>query len=203
MSAITSKVNGSEECYVKKDFIRNIANKVLAEALEKIPASAMSELRKQLGRAEDKYKFTVYGGNPLNLIKYFDSDEWKDLVDYAERTNILWVLEKILASLINEYKSQCPQVVERAKEELEKLKSKIGGEVTEGDLTIDVLYRTLKFAGYKVEYVEPGDEIEVKEPFLTVRLAVKEGKIEYTICKQGKVTTLDAVMTKINKIREL
>ncbi len=201
MTAV-QQTNGVEECYVKKDFIRNIANKILAEALEKIPASAMSELRKQLGRAEDKYRFTVYGGDPRNLVKYLESNDWRELVEYAEKSNILWVLEKILAKLIEEYNNTCPEVVEHARKELKKLQDKTSGKKTE-DISIDVIYRTLKFAGYKVEYIDAEDAVEVKEPYLTVRIYVKEGKIEYTICKSGKAPTLEGIMVKINKIREL
>jgi hypothetical protein len=193
-------VNRVDECSLKKDFIRNIANKVLADALDKIPASAMSELRKRLGRAEDKHRFTIFGGNPANLEKYLKSGEWKDLVDYAEKTNVVWVLRRILEEALKEYEANCPQVAKTIREELEKLESREKGETQE--ITLDSVYRMLKFSGYKVEFSKE-DEIIVDEPNIKVTLTVKSGKIDYTICKSGKVGSVEALLAKIEKIREI
>ncbi len=188
-----------EQCKTRRDFTRHIVNKILAEAIEKIPASAMSELRKRFGRAEDKYRFTIYGGNVLKLIDFFRSSDWRDLVDYAKKMNVEWIIKKILEETIREYSYECPEVAEAARLELSKLEA--SGSKREPDLTAETLYRKLKYAGFKVE--AENDEIVVEEPYLTVKLKVAGSKIEYTICKSGKTTTVESILTKIEKIKEL
>ena len=186
------------ECDVSQDFIRHISNRVFAEAIKKIPASAVSELRKRLGRLEDKYDFSLYGGRPERLAEALSSPEWRDLVDYAEKTNVSWVLAEILKRALEAYKG-CPSVAEKIRAELERLTRKEGEE--EEELSLEQVFRDLRFRGFKVSREQ--DRLLVDEGNITVELSVVGGVIEYSICKQGKTSTLDGLLARIEKMREL
>ncbi|MEB3845315.1 MAG: hypothetical protein LRS48_06545 [Desulfurococcales archaeon] len=189
-----------KECNVQVDFTRHIVNKILSENIEKIPASALSELRKRLGRAEDKYRYSIYGGDPSRLHDFLKSQDWRDLEDYAEKMNIEWVLIAILKRAYEKYKDACPSLAEAIRIELDRLENKAKGGKGE-EITAEAVYRKLKFEGYKVDM--NNDTIIINEPFLTAELRVVGGRIEYTICRKGKAGTLDAVLAKIEKIKEL
>ncbi len=191
------------ECKVTRDFIRHIANKVFAEALNKIPASVVSELRKRLGRLEDKFDFSVYGGKPERLSEALSSTEWRDIVDYAEKSNVLWVLRNILEEAAKAYRDQCPQLYEKIMSELELVVRREGGKAAaEEELTPEVVYRTLKYRGYKVTLANE-NEILVEESGITAKLTVENGRITYEICRKGKASTIEGLLIKIEKLREI
>ncbi|MEB3774546.1 MAG: hypothetical protein GSR86_06455 [Desulfurococcales archaeon] len=186
-------------CSPDKDFLRHIANKVLSENINKIPANIIDDIRKQLGRGEDKYKFTIFGGNPARLADYLDSEDWRDLVDLAKNLHLEWLLREILERLEEEYRSTCPMVAEKARAAAERLAE---AKEEEKKLDRDSVFRGLKYAGYKVELTKEG-AIEVEEPNIKVRIEIVNNKIHYTICKEGTASTIDAIMARIEKIREI
>ncbi len=188
----------ADKCSPYKDFLRHIVNRVLSNYAEKVPANILDDIRKHIGRAEDKYRFTVFGGDPSKLVDYFNSDDWRDLVEYLRNLHMEWILKEILNTLIAEYSQNCPQVVETARKAAEGLETK--GE--ERKIDRDTVYRSLKYAGYKVEIAKDGG-IEVEEPNIRVRIEITNNKLHYRICKEGTASTLDAVMARIEKIREL
>ena len=69
-------------------------------------------------------------------------------------------------------------------------------------ITVDGIARMLKMAGYHVERADEG-KIVVEEPDVTVTVWSSGEGLNYSICKKGKVTTFDALMAKISKIREV
>ncbi len=189
------------KCNATKDFLRHIANKVFAEALEKLPSSVVTEFRKRLGRLEDKYDFSIYGGRPERLAEALSSPEWRELVEYAEKSNVVWLIRKILEKAAEAYKDTCPTVYEKIQAErsrLARMEEKEGVE----ELTSDELYRALKYKGYRVEVGQDGD-IFVSETNVSARLKVANGMIEYEICRTGKSSSIDSILIKIDKIKEL
>ncbi|MCE4628110.1 MAG: hypothetical protein F7C34_03055 [Desulfurococcales archaeon] len=188
-----------ETCKARKDFVRHIANKIIASAMDKLPASVLGEIRKRLGRLEDKYDFSVHGGRPERLAEALSSDEWNDLVEYAEKSGALWVLRRILEEAAEAYKD-CPRVYEKIAAELERLQGVEEGTPRE-ELTIDKLERELKYRGFRVE--RKRDKIIVDEGNITAELSLEEGLITYRVCKEGKAHTLDGVLVRIEKLREL
>ncbi|MFN4046717.1 MAG: hypothetical protein ACK4H7_05195 [Acidilobaceae archaeon] len=74
-----------------------------------------------------------------------------------------------------------------------------------GELTLDSVARKLKFYGYRIEIKEEDNReyIEFEEPLVKVRIHVSEGKISYTVCREGKASTVEALIAFIQKIREL
>ena len=185
-------------CSPDKDFLRHIANKVLSENIDRIPANIIDDIRKQLGRGEDRYKFTIFGGDPIRLIEYLESEEWRDLVELAKNLHLEWLLREVLELLAKEYSSNCPPVAGKAREAAEKLAE----AKEEKKLDRDSIFRGLKYAGYKVEMTREG-AIEIEEPNIKVRIEIVNNKIHYTICKEGTVSTIDAIMARIEKIREI
>ncbi len=187
-------------CRPKKDFIRHIVNHVLAEAADKIPVPVFNDLRAAFSRAEDKFRFALFGGDPARILDYLQSDDWKNLVEYAKSFNVEWVLISILESLYNAYREDCPQVAEAARSIAEKLRKE---ESKTGQLlTPDVVLRTLRIRGYKVER-GPGGTVVVEGVNFRAELEIVDGVINYTICRTGKTTTIEGVEAKMKKISEI
>ena len=189
-------------CEPSKDFLRHIANKVISENTAKIPLPVINDIRKALGRAEDKYKFSIFGGNPLTLKDYLSSQEFQDLVELLRVHNLTWVIEKILEGLLEEYRESCPEVAEAAKRALEEIRRSPRERRDRERVDLDIMYRMLKLHGYKVERSEEGYLI-VDEPGIRMRVSVANGVVEYQICKLGRAQTLEAVLAKLEKIREI
>ncbi len=190
----------TQVCSPDKDFLRHIVNKVISDNSHRIPLNVVDDIKKSIAEGESRYRFSIFGGDPSRLVEYLESDEWKELVDLARNLHVIWILEEILAKLADTYKENCKTVAEKALEVIEKqLKTTVKEEET---LNPENIYRTLKYAGFKVD-MGNDNIITIEEPFMKIRLEVKDGKILYTICRIGKATTLDAVMARIEKIREI
>ncbi len=187
-------------CSTRKDFLRHIVNRVISESSGKIPVSVIDDIKARFARAEDKFGFSVFGGDPRRIADFLSSEEWADIVDYAKNTNITWLLEAILGRAAEEYKEDCPMVASKALEAMEMLK---GARVVEKEVEFDAVVRRLKFYGLKVNVTKEGECAEVEQPLIKVKLCVSEGKINYVICKEGKVSTVEALLTVMQKIREI
>jgi len=82
---------------VKRDFLRNIVNPILNEHVERgMPIKVASEIRKLVLQAENKYKFSVFGGDPRNLKLYLNSEEFSELVKFLATSGYRDVLLRIL-----------------------------------------------------------------------------------------------------------
>jgi hypothetical protein len=190
-------------CSARRDFLRQIVNKVVSESSGKISASVMEDFKIRFARAEDKFSFSVFGGDPRRIADFLSSEDWADIVEYARNVNVLWLLEDILRKLAEEYRDDCPSIASKALETLDSLSK--GSTVAEEELTLDSIVRKLKFYGFKVNVIkEDGREhAEIEQPLLKVKLYVSEGKINYVICREGKVSTVDAIIALMEKVREL
>ena len=91
------------------DFLRHIVNKVLAES--KASWQVSSDVKKTVGIAEDKYKFSAYGGNPARLADYLNSRDFDDVLNILKSSGLLSLAESMLERVIEEY-SDYPEVVE-------------------------------------------------------------------------------------------
>jgi hypothetical protein len=190
-------------CSARRDFLRHIVNKVISESSGKISASVMEDLKVRFARAEDKFSFSVFGGDPRRIADFLSSEEWADIVEYARNVNVTWLLEAILKKLVEEYKDDCPPIASKALETLNSLSK--GSAVVEEEITLDSIVRKLKFQGFKVNITRDSEReyAEIEQPLLKVKLYVSEGKINYVMCKEGKASTIDAIIALIEKVREL
>lgn len=202
MAQVQEKRQASGECRPTKDFLRHVVNHVLAEAADKMPVAVFNDLRASFSRGEDKYGFALFGGNPMRLLDYFASEDWRKLVDYVKNMNVEWVLIKILDALYEAYKDTCPPVAARAKEIAEELR-KIEAREKGPTLTPDTVYRTLKMRGYKVERGPRDNVFVIEGTNYNARIEVVDGVIKYTICREGRANTVDALEVKIKKIAEI
>jgi hypothetical protein len=162
----------------------------------------MEDLKVRFARAEDKFSFSAFGGDPRRIADFLSSEEWADIVEYAKNVNVTWLLEAILKKLAEEYKEDCPPIASKALETLDSLK---GSTIAKEEPTLDSIVRKLKFYGFKVNVIkEDGREhAEIEQPLLKVKLYVSEGKINYVMCKEGKASTIDAIIALIEKVKEL
>ena len=189
-------------CSARKDFLRQIVNKAISESSGKISASVMEDLKVRFTRAEDKFSFSAFGGDPRRIADFLSSEEWTDIVEYAKNVNVTWLLEAILKKLAEEYKEDCPPIANKALETLNSLK---GSTVAKEEPTLDSIVKKLKFHGFKVNVIKEDERehAEIEQPLLKVKLYVSEGKINYVMCKEGKASTIDAIIALIEKVKEL
>jgi hypothetical protein len=161
----------------------------------------MEDLKVRFARAEDKFSFSAFGGDPRRIADFLSSEEWADIVEYAKNVNVIWLLEAILKKLTEEYKDDCPPIASKALETLDSLK---GSTIAKEEPTLDSIVRKLKFYGFKVNVIkEDGREYaEIEQPLLKVKLYVSEGRINYVMCREGKVSTVDALIALMEKVRE-
>ena len=110
----------------RPDFLRHIINPRLAEysRTRKKIASTLDEIRRLIAMAEDKYEFSVFGGDPNNLGKYIQSDDFDLVVSALKSINALDIIEDILKEVLDKY-SDLPDVVNAAKKRLSEIKSGI------------------------------------------------------------------------------
>jgi len=190
-------------CTPNRDFLRNIVNHVLAEAAEKLPVNVLNEIKNRLARAEDKYRFSIYGGKPIRLVDYLSSDDWAELVQYASNLNVEWVLIDILRALEEAYRESCPQVAQQARKALEEiLRLQESRDVQRPTLTADMLARMLRLRGYKAE-VQDDRLVIVEGSTYQARIEIVDGYIRYTICREGRTQTVEGLEAKLQKLGEI
>jgi hypothetical protein len=188
----------NNECRPTKDFIRNIVNNVVSDYSSKISSNIIEEIKKKIGYAEAKYKFSIYGGDPQKIINYLQSEEWSDLVSYTRSLHIEDILKTILERLYNEYKNSCGNVAEFAKNLSDSFN--LSQEKRE-NISLDSIINSLKLYGYQPEVME--NEVSFKDGNVNVRIIVANGSLSYIVCKEGKAQNLDTIMARTNKIKEI
>lgn len=80
------------------DFVRHIVNPILSRRLkdrERL-VNAVDEIRKFIVEAEEKYGFSVYGGDLVKLCDYLSSNDFKILVDVFRSIDSIDILVEIL-----------------------------------------------------------------------------------------------------------
>ncbi len=103
----------------KIDFLRHIVNRVLAE--HSLPRQIVEDVRKSIGYAEEKYKFSAFGGDPRRLAEYLRSRDFDDVVQLLRAAKADEVLVKILEEVKKRY-SEYKEVVEAAETRLRELR---------------------------------------------------------------------------------
>ena len=178
--------------------MRNIVNIVISEYSGKVSSTVIEDLKKRMGYAEAKYKFSIYGGNPLKIIDYLESEDWNDLVSFVKSIHIEDLLKAILERLYVEYKNNCQEVSELAKNLSESLSS---NEERKDSISFESIVNSLKLYGYQPELMDK--EVLFRDGNVSVRIVLTDGSLSYTICKEGKAQNLDSIMQRTNKIKEI
>lgn len=189
------------DCHPKKDFMRHIFNIIAAEGSEVLPLKTVEMLKEKMARAEDKFKFSIYGGNPARLVEFLSSEDWADIVRFAKSAQALSLLERALTELAESYRDGCPDVAAKAQEALASLAK----GVEQPRETIQTVLAKLKLHGFKAELVGEGEKehIVVKEPLSTMEIKITEEGLTFTYHRQGKAKSTEEIITFLRKMREI
>ncbi|MEM0380972.1 MAG: hypothetical protein QXX35_03435 [Desulfurococcaceae archaeon] len=111
------------------DFLRHIVNPILSKYIvsRKNLTQVIDEIRRLLIDAEDKYRFSVFGGNPEKLVDYFKSDDFRIMYRLFNSINSLDILREILETT-REKHVDLPELVKV----IDELINKIEKEVSKG-----------------------------------------------------------------------
>ncbi len=114
----------------KIDFLRHIVNYVLASKID-IAKQVADDVRKMVEKAEEKYKFSAFGGDVKRLVDYLRSPDFDELVKFLRDAGKIDLLDEILRLAKEKYKN-IPEIVEaidarlkalgKEKEELKEVK---------------------------------------------------------------------------------
>jgi hypothetical protein len=107
------------------DFLRQVVVRVLTP--NKLDPAKLEDARKILGKAETKYKFSSFGGDPRNLVMFLLSPEFTDLVLVIGVQLSL----KLLDEIEKEYDIPAvKEAVKKIREELQGYDSLINEKIT-------------------------------------------------------------------------
>ena len=104
----------------KIDFLRHIVNRVLAES--GLSPQLIDDVRKRIAYAEERYKFSAFGGDVKRLADYLRSREFDELITVFKSGNALQKLKEILEIAKQKYSdiSEVVAAIEDALKRVEK-----------------------------------------------------------------------------------
>ncbi|MET1128972.1 MAG: hypothetical protein ABWW70_06610 [Thermoproteota archaeon] len=106
----------------RKDFLRHIVNYILAST--DVPRQVAEDIKRLVGKAEDKYKFDAFSGNPQMLAAYLRSTDFDDVIAAARSDTsgrAIKALKAILEEAMQAY-ADLSDVVSAIKQRLSELK---------------------------------------------------------------------------------
>ncbi|MCQ4345141.1 MAG: hypothetical protein RXQ70_03090 [Sulfolobaceae archaeon] len=107
------------------DFLRQVVVRVLTP--NKLDPAKLEDARKILGKAETRYKFSSFGGDPQNLVAFLLSPEFTDLILVIGVQLSL----KLLDEIEKEYDIPAvKEAVKKIREELQGYDSLINEKIT-------------------------------------------------------------------------
>jgi hypothetical protein len=107
------------------DFLRQVVVRVLTP--NKLDPVKLEDARKILGKAETKYRFSSFGGDPQNLVVFLLSPEFTDLILVIGVQLSL----KLLDEIEKEYDIPAvKEAVKKIREELQGYESLINEKIT-------------------------------------------------------------------------
>lgn len=140
----------------------------------------IDDIKKAVGRAEDRFKFDAFSGDVRRLADYIKSRDFDDLVNLLKSTpEGLDVLRRILEEAKKAY-SDIPEVVEAIEQRLKELGGPVKGEIRR-EQPIRRLAEKLQEKGFKIIRVDEKEAlIEVSKDAMRIRILgviVKDSKI--------------------------
>ena len=87
------------------DFLRHIFNPIIDKYVRsgKLSSKEAIEAKKMVYQAEEKFKFSAYGGNPANLVYYFKSDDFSSLIKLLSSSSAGDILIEVLEETKSSY----------------------------------------------------------------------------------------------------
>lgn len=173
------------------DFLRQIVNPVLAKHSVRLPRQVVDDIRKSIGRAEDRYKFSSYGGSMSKLADYLRSRDFDEVISIVKGVDAINILVEILEAARDAYK-EYPEVVKAIEERIEELKGKATKEEERIDAALNVL-KALEELGVSIKKKDNAIELTY-QPYLEAKVAYDKDKklfvLEYNLT--GKLTAESA-----------
>ncbi len=108
----------------KVDFLRHIVNRVLAES--RLSPQLIDDVRKRIGYAEERYKFSAFGGDVRRLADFLRSREFDELITVFKSGNALDKLYEILKIARQKY-SDIGELVAAIDEAIAKVERQLKG----------------------------------------------------------------------------
>lgn len=188
------------------DFLRHVVNPVLTTYMDKgLPPKVANELRKAIAQAEDKYKFSAFTGNPLNILQYLKSREFAELVSLSKALKAEYVLAEILRAAAEMYKPHMPELAKSFEKALKSLEiTEVRAAVPEEELNLDKIAEVLK-KYFSVEnlvlqenslYARLGDKAEVR-----IKLLKSGIKLEFKV-NTREASSFKALMGVVKVLAE-
>jgi hypothetical protein len=134
------------------DFLRHIVNRVLASL--NVPAQYIDDIRRAVGRAEDKYHFDAFSGDVRRLAEYLKSKDFDELIMQVKAENkaiLLEALRKILEEARKAY-SDIPEVVEAIDARLKELETGEREETAKKLEAVEAILHDVAKQGFKIEF---------------------------------------------------
>ncbi|HIC99549.1 MAG TPA: hypothetical protein EYP08_08005 [Pyrodictiaceae archaeon] len=189
------------------DFLRQIVNPILAKYSVRLPRQVIDDVRKSIGRAEDRYKFSSYGGDIVKLADYLRSRDFDEVISIVKSADAMNILVEILETARDAYK-EYPEVVKAVEERIEELKGKTTKEEERIDAALNVL-KALEELGIAVKKKNNAIEL-VYQPYFegkvtydkNKKLFVLEYKLAGKLAAESAGTIYDIVKTTINFVKK-
>jgi len=187
---------------VPKDFLRQIVNPTLLEF--EIPVQILTEIRKKLEAAENKYNFSAFGGDPKNLAKFLKSPLWKEIVELFEAANAKAAVIKILERAKEAYKDD-EEIVKAIEEALKELEKEGGKGEEKVNLLESMKEKVKSVVGDIAEVKISEDRIVVEGDRIEARIEEEGGRYSLKLEVRGtyESTSFEEVKEILEKAKEL
>ncbi len=169
-----------------KDFLRQIVNPTLLEF--EIPVQVLSEIRKKLEAAENKYNFSAFGGDVRRLADFLRSPLWQEIVSLFESADALPALIKILERAKEAYKDY-PEVVQAIEEALKNIQQKGGEKVKQFNILEELKEKVEKIVGDEFETKISENKVVVEGDRLEAYIEEDAGKYNMKLEVRGTKET--------------
>ena len=185
-----------------KDFLRQIVNPTLLEF--EIPVQILTEIRKKLEAAENKYNFSAFAGDPKNLVKFLKSPLWKEIVELFEAANAKAAVIKILERTKEAYKDD-EEIVKAIEEALKELEKEGGKEEEKINLLENLKEKVKSVVGDIAEVKISEDKIIVEGDRIEAKIEEEGGRYSLRLEVRGtyESTSFEEVKEILEKAKEL
>ncbi len=185
-----------------KDFLRQIVNPTLLEF--EIPVQILSEIRKKLEAAENKYNFSAFGGDVRRLADFLRSPLWQEIVSLFESADALPALIKILERAKEAYKDY-PEVVQAIEEALKNIQQKGGEKVKQFNILEELKEKVEKIVGDEFETKISENKVVVEGDRLEAYIEEDAGKYNMKLEVRGtkETTTWKEVEDILKEAKDL
>ena len=178
--------------------MRHIVNRVLAQHGSELPRQVIDDIRKFVSKAEEKYKFSAFGGDVNNLAKYINSKDFDDVVTIFKSTGRMDILRKILEEARESYKDTVSvlNAINRRLQELGYVSSARLDEWSEVKRALESLHWVKSVESLKDKLIARGNGVE-----LIIETTTDSGRKSavYELVIRGEASSFSDVLPELTK----